>query len=78
MAELTRSTKLFIGETTAPVLDPREGKVKRGYFWALAGELYGKHAVDILKGFDVIPQTPLRRMLHLPVGQWLAISATNH
>ena len=37
MAELLkRSTKLFMDETTAPVLDPGRGKVKTGYLWALA------------------------------------------
>ena len=33
---LKRSTKLFMDETTAPVLDPGRGKVKTGYLWALA------------------------------------------
>lgn len=75
MADLKRSTKLFMDETTAPVLDPGKGKVKRGYFWALARDdrpwdgddppgvaftyapgRSGKHAVDILKGFDGILQ----------------------
>lgn len=75
IAELKRSTKLFMDETTAPVLDPGRGKVKKGYFWALArddrpwnGEdppgvaftyapgRSGKHAVDILKGFEGILQ----------------------
>jgi transposase len=37
MAEhLKSSTKLFMDETTAPVLDPGRGKTKTGYFWALA------------------------------------------
>jgi len=37
MAELLkRSTKLFMAETTAPVLDPGRGKTKTGYLWALA------------------------------------------
>lgn len=38
-ALLTRfktSTKLFMDETPAPVLDPGRGKTKKGYFWALA------------------------------------------
>jgi transposase len=34
--ELRRSTKLFVDETTAPVLDPGRGRTKTGYFWALA------------------------------------------
>jgi len=37
MAELLkRSGKLFMDETTAPVLDPGRGKTKTGYLWALA------------------------------------------
>jgi transposase len=33
---LKTSTKLFMDETTAPVLDPGRGKTKTGYLWALA------------------------------------------
>ena len=33
---LKMSTKLFMDETTAPVLDPGRGKTKTGYLWALA------------------------------------------
>lgn len=36
IAELKRSTKLFMDETRAPVLDPGKRKTKTGYFWALA------------------------------------------
>jgi transposase len=36
MADLKRSTKLFMDETHAQVLDPRARKTKTGYFWALA------------------------------------------
>ncbi len=36
MADLKRSTKLFMDETTAPVLAPDRKKTKTGYFWALA------------------------------------------
>jgi len=35
-SDLKRSTKLFMDETRAPVLDPGRGKTKTGYFWALA------------------------------------------
>ena len=35
-AILKTSTKLFMDETTAPVLDPGRGKTKTGYLWALA------------------------------------------
>jgi len=34
--ELLSSTKLFVDETTAPVLDPGRGRTKTGYFWAIA------------------------------------------
>ena len=36
MADLKRSSKLFMDETLAPVLDPGRKKTKTGYFWALA------------------------------------------
>lgn len=36
MANLKRSSKLFMDETKAPVLDPGRRKTKTGYFWALA------------------------------------------
>lgn len=35
MADLKRSTRLFRGETPAPVLAPRRKRTKTGYFWAL-------------------------------------------
>lgn len=34
--KLKLSTKLFVDETTAPVLDPGRGGTKTGYLWALA------------------------------------------
>ncbi len=36
LENLKQSSKLFMDETTAPVLDPGRGKTKTGYFWALA------------------------------------------
>ena len=36
LAHLKTSSKLFMDETPAPVLDPGRGKVKKGDFWALA------------------------------------------
>lgn len=36
LASLKQSSKLFMDETTAPVLDPGRRKTKTGYFWALA------------------------------------------
>jgi hypothetical protein len=33
--ELLCSTKLFVGETTAPVLDPGRGRTKKSYFWVV-------------------------------------------
>ncbi len=76
MAELIKgSGKLFMDETTAPVLDPGRGRTKTGYLWALARDdrpwhgsdppcvvfhyapgRSGKHAEDILQGFDGILQ----------------------
>jgi len=73
--DLKTSTKLFMDETTAPVLDPGRGKTKMGYLWALARDdrpwggsappgvaftyapsRAGKHAVEILQGFDGVLQ----------------------
>ena len=34
--EILSSPKLFVDETTAPVLDPGRGRTKKGYFWVLA------------------------------------------
>ena len=34
--DLLGSAKLFVDETTAPVLDPGRGRTKTGYFWAIA------------------------------------------
>jgi transposase len=36
LGNLKRSSKLFMDETTAPVLNPGRRKTKSGYFWALA------------------------------------------
>lgn len=36
IADLKRSTKLFMDETRAPVLDPGRRRTKTGYLWALA------------------------------------------
>lgn len=35
LTHLKASSKLFMDETPAPVLDPGRGKTKKGYFWAL-------------------------------------------
>jgi transposase len=35
-SHIKTSTKLFMDETTAPVLDPGRGRTKTGYLWALA------------------------------------------
>jgi len=34
--EVLSSTKLFVDQTTVPVLDPGRGRTKKGYFWVLA------------------------------------------
>ena len=36
ITDLKRSTKLFMDETRAPVLEPGKRKTKTGYFWARA------------------------------------------
>ena len=36
LEQLKQSTKLFADETTAPVLDPGRGRVKKGQLWAYA------------------------------------------
>jgi transposase len=36
LMHLKTSSKLFMDETSAPVLDPGRGKTKKGCFWALA------------------------------------------
>ncbi len=36
LADLKRSTKLFMDETRPPVLDPGSRRTKNGYFWSLA------------------------------------------
>lgn len=45
-AELLRSSRLFADETTAKVLAPGMGKVKTGYFWALARDDRGHGGAD--------------------------------
>lgn len=36
---LSGADRLFMDETTAPVVDPGRGKVKKGFFWALPTRL---------------------------------------
>ena len=43
---LKGSTKLFMDETTAPVLDPGRGRTKTGYLWALARDDRGWGGAD--------------------------------
>jgi transposase len=43
---LKASTKLFMDETTAPVLDPGRGRTKTGYLWALARDDRGWGGID--------------------------------
>jgi len=38
LEHLKRSSKLFMDETRAPVLDPGRGRTKTGYLWAIARE----------------------------------------
>jgi len=54
---LKRSTKLFMDETTAPVLDPGRGRTKTGYLWALARDDRNWGGAErFLKGSDGILQ----------------------
>ena len=46
ITDLKRSTKLFMDETRAPVLDPGRRKTKTGYFWALARDARPWSGVD--------------------------------
>jgi transposase len=43
---LKRSTRLFMDETRAPVLDPGAGKTKTGYLWALTRDDRGWNGAD--------------------------------
>jgi len=36
--QLAAADRLFMDETTAPVLDPGRGQTKKGYFWAIASD----------------------------------------
>jgi len=58
---LKASTKLFMDETTAPVLDPGRGRTKTGYFWALA-VMIGGGAVPIRPAWSspMPPTAPVR------------------
>lgn len=75
LVHLKRSGRLFMDETRAPVLDPKAGKTKTGYLWAVTRDdrgwgggdppavvftyapgRHGRHAMDILKGFEGILQ----------------------
>jgi len=46
LVHLKRSTKLFMDETRAPVLDPGAGKTKTGYLWALIRDDRGWNGGD--------------------------------
>jgi transposase len=55
---LKSSGKLFMDETTAPVLDPGRGRTKTGYLWALARDdrRCAEHAGVMLAGFTGVLQ----------------------
>ena len=46
LVHLKRSTKLFMDETRAPVMDPGAGKTKTGYLWALTRDDRGWNGGD--------------------------------
>jgi len=43
---LAAATRLFMDETTAPVLDPGRGQTKKGFFWAIAADDRGHGGTD--------------------------------
>lgn len=43
---LMAADRIFMDETTAPVLDPGRGKTKTGYFWAIASDDRGHGGAD--------------------------------
>lgn len=43
---LGQAERLFMDETTAPVLDPGRGRTKRGFFWAIASDDRGHGGPD--------------------------------
>ncbi|WP_247391960.1 IS66 family transposase [Bradyrhizobium sp. 35] len=43
---LERADRLFMDETTAPVLDPGRGQTKKGYFWAIVSDHRGHSGLD--------------------------------
>ena len=43
---LASADRLFMDETTAPVLDPGRGRVKKGFFWAIASDDRGHGGAD--------------------------------
>ena len=43
---LGRAERLFMDETTAPVLDPGRGRTKTGFFWAIASDDRGHGGPD--------------------------------
>ncbi len=45
-AHLARADRLFMDETTAPVLDPGRRRTKTGYFWAIAADDRGHGGQD--------------------------------
>ncbi len=61
LVHLKRSTKLFMDETRAPLLDPGAGKTKTGYLWALTRDDRGWNGGDPPAAvFNYAP--PSRRM----------------
>jgi len=52
--QLKSSGKLFMDETTAPVLDPGRGKTKTGYLWAIARDDRGWNGQEAESGADAI------------------------
>jgi transposase len=55
--ELLRSTKLFVDETTAPVLEPWCGRTPPAVVYSYAPRRSGEHAAALLRGYSGVRQT---------------------
>jgi hypothetical protein len=55
--ELLRSTKLFVDETTAPVLEPWCGRTPPAVVYSYAPGRSGEHAAALLQGYSGVRQT---------------------
>ena len=79
VADLKRSTKLFMDETRAPVLDPGRSRTKTGYLWALsrddqpwAGHDPARRCILLCTGSQRRTRRTLsRKVQRCPAGRWI-------